>query len=46
MGRYDIHTTEGEYEPGSNQLVLKNLLGITAVDDISGSGADGLKPPA
>lgn len=35
MGRYDIHTTEGEYEPGSSQLVLKNLLGITAVDDMN-----------
>lgn len=35
MGRYDIHTAEGEYQPGSDQQVLKNLLGITSADDMN-----------
>lgn len=37
MGKYEIDTSEGLYEPGSNELVLKNKLGIvdpTEMDDV------------
>jgi hypothetical protein len=35
MSRYDVHTAEGEYQPGSNEQVLKNLLGITSPDEMN-----------
>lgn len=34
MSRYEIDTTEAQYEPGSNDLVLKNKLNITEPTDI------------
>ena len=34
MSRYKIDTTDAQYEPGSNGLVLKNKLGITEPIDI------------
>lgn len=34
MSRYDVHTGEGEYQPGSNEQVLKNLLGITSLEEM------------
>ncbi|MBR7890126.1 Fic family protein [Marinomonas sp. A79] len=35
MAKYEVTTTEGEFEPGSNEAVLKNKLGIITVDDIN-----------
>lgn len=35
MSRYDVHTAEGEYQPGSNEQVLKNLLGITSPEEMN-----------
>jgi len=35
MSRYDAKTAEGEYQPGSNDQVLKNLLGITSADEMN-----------
>lgn len=34
MDRYQVDTDEGLYQPGSNNLVLKNLLGITSPTEI------------
>ncbi|MFG6432031.1 hypothetical protein [Roseateles sp. LYH14W] len=34
MSRYDIHSDEGEFQPGSNGLVLRNLLDITLPGDM------------
>ena len=37
MSRYSVNTVEGEFEPGSDGQVLKNLLGITSkqeMDDV------------
>ena len=34
MNRYDIHSDEGEFQPGSNGLVLRNLLDITSPGDM------------
>jgi cell filamentation protein len=37
LGKYEIDTSEGLYEPGANELVLKNKLGIldpTEMDDV------------
>lgn len=34
MSRYSVNTSEGEYQPGSDGLVLKNLLGITSKDEM------------
>ena len=33
--RYDATGIEGEFEPGSNDEVLRNLVGITSVDDMN-----------
>lgn len=33
-GRYEVHSAEGEYEPGSDSQVLRNLVGITSPEDI------------
>jgi cell filamentation protein len=35
MAKYEVTTTEGEFEAGSNGAVLKNKLSITTVDDIN-----------
>jgi cell filamentation protein len=36
--RYDVSDLrEGQFEPGSNELVLRNKLGITSVDDMNGA---------
>lgn len=35
MSRYDVTGREGEYQPGSNNKVLFNLLGITAPEDMN-----------
>jgi len=35
MAKYEITSVEGEYQPGSNGKVLKNLLEITEVEDIN-----------
>lgn len=35
MAKYDISSTEDEFEPGSNEAVLKNKLAINTVDDIN-----------
>ncbi len=35
MSRYNVNTVEGEYQLGSNDQVLKNLLGITSVDEMN-----------
>ena len=35
MAKYDVTTTEGDFEAGSNGAVLKNKLGIVTVDDIN-----------
>ena len=32
--RYAVHGAQGEYQPGSNDLVLANKLGIQSVDDM------------
>lgn len=32
--RYQVAGTEGAFEPGSNDLVLRNLVGITSTDDM------------
>jgi cell filamentation protein len=32
--RYRIHNTEGEFEPGSNKQVLRNLVGISSPQDM------------
>jgi cell filamentation protein len=32
--RYKVHNTEGEFEPGSNGQVLRNMVGITSSDDM------------
>lgn len=34
MSRYSVSGTQGEYEPGSNNLVLANKLGITDVHEM------------
>jgi cell filamentation protein len=34
MNRYDVQTAEGEFQPGSNEQVLKNLLGITSPEEM------------
>ena len=34
MNRYDITSAEGEFEPGSNGQVLRNLVGITLSSDM------------
>ncbi|MFC4259866.1 Fic/DOC family protein [Marinobacter lacisalsi] len=33
-GRYEVNSSEGEYEPGSDGLVLANRLGITSPEDM------------
>lgn len=33
-GRYQVTGAEGEFEPGSSQQVLRNLVGITSPDDM------------
>lgn len=35
MGRYHIDGSEGDYQPGSDNLVLKNSLGLTSLADIN-----------
>lgn len=35
MVKYDINSVEGEYQPESNNKVLKNLLDITKVEDMN-----------
>lgn len=35
MSRYDARTVEGEYQPGSSEQVLRNLHGITSVEDMN-----------
>jgi cell filamentation protein len=40
MAKYDISSTEDEFEPGSNESVLKNKLGIDTVDDINEAEAE------
>lgn len=35
MNRYRIVGSEGECEPGSNGLVLRNLLGITETEEMA-----------
>lgn len=35
MGRYALHASDNEAQPGSGGLVLRNLAGITAVDDMN-----------
>lgn len=35
MGRYALHAADNEAQPGSGGLVLRNLAGVTAVDDIN-----------
>ena len=32
--RYAVHGTQGEFQPGSNDLVLANKLGIQSVEDM------------
>ena len=32
--RYAVHGAQGEYQPGSNDLVLANKLGIQSVEDM------------
>lgn len=34
--RYTVQGSQGEYQPGSNGLVLRNKLGIQSVDDMNG----------
>lgn len=34
MSRYNVNTVEGEYQPGSDDQVLKNLLGITIPEEM------------
>ncbi len=34
-GRYQATGTEGEFEPGSNEQVLRNLVGISSADDMN-----------
>ena len=34
MNRYTVHSAEGEFEPGSDRLVLRNLLGITSAQEM------------
>jgi cell filamentation protein len=34
-GRYRVTSTEGEFEPGSEGRVLRDLLGLRSVDDIN-----------
>lgn len=34
MSRYSVNTSEGEYQPGSDELVLKNMLGITSKEEM------------
>lgn len=34
MNRYTVSTVEGEHQPGSNEQVLKNLLGITSPEEM------------
>ena len=33
--RYAVHGTQGEFQPGSNDLVLANKLGIQSVEDMN-----------
>lgn len=40
MAKYDISSVEGEFEPNSNDLVLKNKLGINTVGDIDEAEAE------
>ena len=35
MSRYDIFSSEGEYQPGSDRKVLQNLPGITDPEEMS-----------
>lgn len=35
MNRYQVHGDEGEYQPGSGDLVLRNLLGISSLDEMN-----------
>jgi cell filamentation protein len=35
MGRYALHAADNEAQPGSDGLVLRNLAGITAVEDMN-----------
>lgn len=35
MNRYQSHSVEAEYEPGSDGLVLRNRAGIVSVDDMN-----------
>lgn len=35
MSRYDINTLEGEFQPGSDQRVLRNLQGISSLEDMN-----------
>ncbi|WP_042860937.1 Fic family protein [Dickeya sp. NCPPB 3274] len=37
MGRYNVFNSEGQYAQGSEDLVLKNRLGITNPDEIDGA---------
>lgn len=32
--RYAVDGPEGEFEPGSNQRVLRNLVGVVSADDM------------
>lgn len=34
MSRYSVNTSEGEYQPGSDELVLKNLVGIVSKEEM------------
>jgi cell filamentation protein len=34
MGRYDIHSEESEFQPGSQGLVLRNMVGINSPGDM------------
>jgi cell filamentation protein len=43
--RYQTTGAEGEFEPGSNGQVLRNLVGITSPDDMA-AGDAGLSGPA
>lgn len=36
MNRYQAQGDEGQYEPGSNDQVLRNLVGITSAQDMDG----------
>lgn len=40
MSRYDITGSEGEYQPGSNNKVLRNLPGITDPEEMSVAETD------